>query len=32
MAKAIGPDGELVAILQAADEGRSWHPHKVLQV
>jgi len=31
MAKAIGPDGELVAILQAADEGRSWHPHKVLQ-
>jgi tRNA pseudouridine55 synthase len=31
MAKAIGPDGELVAILQAADEGRSWHPHKVLR-
>jgi tRNA pseudouridine55 synthase len=29
-AKAIGPDGELVAILDAADEGRSWHPHKVL--
>jgi tRNA pseudouridine55 synthase len=29
LAKALGPDGELVAILEAADEGATWHPRKV---
>ncbi|MCJ7512940.1 MAG: tRNA pseudouridine(55) synthase TruB [Anaerolineales bacterium] len=29
MAQALDSDGELVAILQAAPDGRSWHPHKV---
>jgi tRNA pseudouridine55 synthase len=29
MAKAIGPDGELVAILEAVDDGDNWHPRKV---
>jgi tRNA pseudouridine55 synthase len=29
MAKAIGPDGELLAILEAADAGATWHPRKV---
>ncbi|HET7009733.1 MAG TPA: tRNA pseudouridine(55) synthase TruB [Anaerolineales bacterium] len=29
LAKAIGPDGELVAILESADEGALWHPRKV---
>jgi tRNA pseudouridine55 synthase len=29
MAKAIGPGGDLLAILEAADDGASWHPRKV---
>lgn len=29
LAKAIGPDGELVAILEAVDGGETWHPRKV---
>jgi len=29
MAKAVDEAGELVAILQAAEEGKQWHPHKV---
>ena len=29
MAKAVGPDGDLLAILEAADDGASWHPRKV---
>jgi tRNA pseudouridine55 synthase len=29
MARAIGPDGDLVAILQAAQEAGMWHPKKV---
>lgn len=29
MAKALGPDGELVAILEAVDGGQMWHPRKV---
>jgi tRNA pseudouridine55 synthase len=29
MAKALNSAGELVAILEAASDGRSWHPHKV---
>ncbi len=29
MAKAIGPDGELVAILEAVEDGSAWHPRKV---
>lgn len=29
MAKAVGPDGELVAILEAVEGGAEWHPRKV---
>lgn len=29
MARAIGPDGDLVAILQAAEDASLWHPKKV---
>ncbi|MFQ5942147.1 MAG: tRNA pseudouridine(55) synthase TruB [Anaerolineales bacterium] len=29
MAKAVAPDGELVAILVSADDGREWQPRKV---
>ncbi len=29
MARAIGPDGDLVAILQAAEDNENWHPKKV---
>jgi tRNA pseudouridine55 synthase len=29
MAKAIGPDGELVAILEAVADAPEWHPRKV---
>ena len=31
MARAIGPDGDLVAILQASEEADMWHPKKVFQ-
>ncbi len=29
MARALAPDGELVAILVSADDGREWQPRKV---
>lgn len=29
LAKAIGPDGELVAVLEATEDGSQWHPRKV---
>lgn len=29
MAQALDAEGELIAILQAAPDGHSWHPHKV---
>jgi len=29
LARAIGPDGDLVAILEAVEEGKEWHPRKV---
>lgn len=29
MARAIGPDGELVAIMEAVEGGGEWHPRKV---
>lgn len=29
MAKAVDGDGELIAILEAVDEGSMWHPRKV---
>lgn len=29
MAKAVDDAGELIAILEAVDEGSMWHPHKV---
>lgn len=29
MARAIGPDGELVAVLEVVEEGKEWHPRKV---
>ena len=29
MARAIGPDGELAAILEAVEDGTMWHPRKV---
>ena len=29
MAKALAPDGELVAILVSAESGSEWHPRKV---
>jgi hypothetical protein len=29
MARAIGPDGDLVALLEAAQDGGLWHPKKV---
>ncbi len=28
-ARALGPDGELVAVLHPAEDGESWHPRKV---
>lgn len=31
MARAIGPDGDLVAILEAAEDGSLWHPKKVFR-
>lgn len=31
MAKAIGPDGELVAVLEAIEGDNEWHPRKVFQ-
>ena len=29
MAQALDAEGELIAILEATPDGRSWHPHKV---
>jgi tRNA pseudouridine55 synthase len=29
LAKAIGPDGELIAILEGVEDGSRWHPRKV---
>jgi tRNA pseudouridine55 synthase len=29
LARAIGPDGELIAILEAVEDGTLWHPKKV---
>ena len=29
MARAIGPDGELAAVLEAVEDGTMWHPRKV---
>lgn len=29
MARAIGPDGELIAVLEIVEEGKKWHPRKV---
>ena len=29
LAQGLDVDGELIAILEAAPDGRSWHPHKV---
>ncbi|MEJ2011542.1 MAG: tRNA pseudouridine(55) synthase TruB [Anaerolineales bacterium] len=29
MARAIGPDGDLIALLEATPEGDLWHPKKV---
>jgi tRNA pseudouridine55 synthase len=29
MARAIGPDGELAAIIEAVEDGTMWHPRKV---
>jgi tRNA pseudouridine55 synthase len=29
MASAIGPDGDIVAILEAVEDGTLWHPRKV---
>jgi tRNA pseudouridine55 synthase len=29
MAKAVDAAGELIAILETADDGAAWHPHKV---
>lgn len=29
MARAIGPDGDLVALLESVEDGRFWHPRKV---
>jgi hypothetical protein len=29
LARAIGPDGDLIAILQAAEVAGMWHPKKV---
>jgi tRNA pseudouridine55 synthase len=29
MVRALGPDGELVAILEAVKDGKEWHPRKV---
>lgn len=30
LARAVGPDGLLIAILEAVEDGREWHPRKVL--
>jgi tRNA pseudouridine55 synthase len=32
LARAIGPDGELVAVLEAVPEKDEWHPSKVFMV
>jgi tRNA pseudouridine55 synthase len=32
MARAISPEGELVAILEAVEDGTLWHPRKVFVV
>jgi tRNA pseudouridine55 synthase len=29
MARGMGPDGDLVALLESVEEGKSWHPRKV---
>jgi tRNA pseudouridine55 synthase len=29
LARAIGPDGDIVAILEAVEDGTLWHPRKV---
>jgi tRNA pseudouridine55 synthase len=29
MAKAIAPDGDVIAILEAVEDGKAWHPRKV---
>jgi tRNA pseudouridine55 synthase len=29
LARAVGADGELVAVLKAVEDGTLWHPHKV---
>jgi hypothetical protein len=29
MAKAVDGGGELIAILEAVDDGKLWHPRKV---
>ncbi len=29
MACGIGPDDDLLALLEAVEDGRSWHPRKV---
>jgi tRNA pseudouridine55 synthase len=29
LARAIGPDGDLAAVLEAAEDGTMWHPRKV---
>jgi tRNA pseudouridine55 synthase len=31
IARAIGPNGELVAILEAVEDAEEWHPRKVFQ-
>lgn len=30
LARAIDPDGELIAILESVEDGQLWHPRKVL--
>lgn len=29
LARAIGPDGRLIAVLEPEPDGAAWHPHKV---
>ncbi|MDX1600225.1 MAG: tRNA pseudouridine(55) synthase TruB [Anaerolineales bacterium] len=31
LARAIGPQGRLIAVLEPAEDGEAWHPHKVFQ-
>lgn len=31
LARAIDPDGELVAVIEAVEDGTLWHPNKVFQ-